>query len=483
MRHLIFSLSLAITLLALNPLHAQNPELKNGLTVKALFYDFDGPLLSKPFSFDDMGIGAEIGYFRNINEVINIGFPLRFGSVRLPLSDSLVGIDKSAFISLDGVVQLGWFKASNVIKPYVFTGIGGFLGDTADGNKIGAHIPLGLGFDIKITRNVYFELQSEYQLAFTDNRNDFTHSVGLKFLFGGPKKPAEPADIDGDGVPDTEDECPTLMGGEFTNGCPDTDQDGIADKDDKCPSVMGSKEFSGCPDTDNDGISDLDDDCPEQAGPPETKGCPTLDSDGDGVLDADDQCPNEAGSVSNNGCPEKDSDGDGVLDGQDNCPNQFGPASNNGCPLPDGDGDGVPDVDDRCPNAPGTSANNGCPEITPTDKAILQEAAQTLEFETSRATLKTRSFEILDNIIDILRRYPDYQLSISGHTDSVGSSEKNKILSERRAKSCFDYLVLKGIAANRVNYVGYGETQPIADNRYKDGRKKNRRVEFNMYLK
>jgi len=89
----------------------------------------------------------------------------------------------------------------------------------------------------------------------------------------------------------------------------------------------------------------------------------------------------------------------------------------------------------------------------------------------------------MDQVADILSRYPNYNCSIGGHTDSVGNSASNQKLSEKRAKACYNYLVGKGISGSRLSYTGYGETQPIAENKFKDGREKNRRLEFNVYLK
>jgi len=84
--------------------------------------------------------------------------------------------------------------------------------------------------------------------------------------------------------------------------------------------------------------------------------------------------------------------------------------------------------------------------------------------------------------VQIMRRYPDYKLKISGHTDSIGSRRPNQKLSEERAKSCYDYIVSKGISPTRLEYQGYGESRPIANNKYKEGREINRRVEFDLYL-
>ncbi len=482
MRNKILCLSFVLFLMIGNAVKAQNPMLKNGLTVKPLLMDFKTPLGDKLYGFDnldDTGWGAEIAYFRNINQYLNFGFPLRFGGVKIPISDNTL-TDRRIVGSLDGILQLGLFKESNVIKPYVFSGIGAMVDETEGMNPL---VPVGLGMNVRFHPNIYLQAQTEYRKVFTDNRDNLVHSLGLLFLLDPSDKNKKPTDGDGDGIADVDDECPLLAGPAMTKGCPDKDGDFVIDSKDKCPDVAGLVKFSGCPDTDGDGVGDQDDDCPEAVGPIDNKGCPFADADGDGVLDKDDDCPNEAGLASNKGCPNMDRDGDGVSNDLDNCPDAFGPASNNGCPFADADNDGVEDKNDRCPNAAGPASNNGCPEISNEDKELLNFAVQNLEFETSRATLKSSSLDILNKIADVMNRYPNYSLSIGGHTDSVGSAQKNQLLSENRAKACYEYLTTKGVAPSRMSYVGYGETQPIADNRYKDGRKKNRRVEFNVFLK
>jgi hypothetical protein len=81
-------------------------------------------------------------------------------------------------------------------------------------------------------------------------------------------------DSDNDGVPDNEDDCPSIPGSAATRGCPDTDGDGIADHLDDCPTLSGLVQFRGCPDTDGDGIPDNKDVCPHDAGPASNNGCP-----------------------------------------------------------------------------------------------------------------------------------------------------------------------------------------------------------------
>jgi outer membrane protein OmpA-like peptidoglycan-associated protein len=82
--------------------------------------------------------------------------------------------------------------------------------------------------------------------------------------------------------------------------------------------------------------------------------------------------------------------------------------------------------------------------------------------------------------VKILAENPDYLLDIEGHSDSIGSARINKLLSARRAATIFDYLVSKGIQADRILTIGYGSEKPIADNSTEEGRSKNRRVELKI---
>jgi len=262
----------------------------------------------------------------------------------------------------------------------------------------------------------------------------------------------------------------------------DKDGDGVTNKQDKCPKVAGAIENSGCPweDTDGDTVLDKDDQCPEETGPVENNGCPWKDTDGDTVLDKDDQCPEEAGLPENNGCLYKDTDGDSIYDEEDKCPEEAGPTENNGCPWKDTDGDTILDKDDQCPNTAGTAANNGCPEVTETVQKTLNNYAKTILFNTGKTSIKVESTTALIEIIQILKEYPNAKFSVEGHTDSIGSAVNNQKLSEKRANSVKDFLIEKGIDFSRLSAVGYGETKPIADNMYKDGREQNRRVEINL---
>ncbi|MBM4177001.1 MAG: OmpA family protein [Ignavibacteria bacterium] len=244
-----------------------------------------------------------------------------------------------------------------------------------------------------------------------------------------------------------------------------------------CPNTpMGVKvdEF-GCPlDTDKDGVADYLDRCPDTPTGVQVnaEGCP-IDSDGDGVADYLDKCPNTPKNVKvdKNGCP-LDTDGDGVADYLDKCPNtpKDVKVDKDGCPL-DSDGDGVPDYLDKCPDTPkGTKVDNyGCPEVTEPFKVIVY-------FGFDKSNLTKEATAKLDGAADFLKNNPDAMFSLEGHTCWIGTEVYNMKLSERRAKSVFDYLVKKGIDKQRMQQKWFGETMPAEDNKTKKGRELNRRT-------
>lgn len=99
-------------------------------------------------------------------------------------------------------------------------------------------------------------------------------------------------------------------------------------------------------------------------------------------------------------------------------------------------------------------------------------------FPTASYAIDKRSNIVLDNFIIFLKDNPNIKIEIRGHTDNIGSLESNMNLSKERAKSVYDYLINKGITANRLQYNGYGPNLPIETNDTEFGRQKNRRTEF-----
>lgn len=101
-------------------------------------------------------------------------------------------------------------------------------------------------------------------------------------------------------------------------------------------------------------------------------------------------------------------------------------------------------------------------------------------FETAAFALEPTSFPELDKLVELLQAQPELRIEIGGHTDNTGKTEFNRELSANRAKSVYDYLVSKGIAASRLSYKGYADTQPIADNASEKGKAANRRTEIKI---
>ncbi|MDR0694600.1 MAG: DUF5723 family protein [Prevotellaceae bacterium] len=295
------------------------------------------------------------------------------------------------------------------------------------------------------------------QTLFTNLASNTTKASDISVMVKIPFLKTVKKDGDRDGVSDPFDLCADRRGAWGTQGCPDTDGDGIPDDIDLCPYEAGLLSLSGCPDRDNDGITDAEDNCPDEPGLPEYNGCP--DTDEDGIIDKLDDCPMDAGAVEMRGCP-------------------------------DTDGDGVPDKDDKCPELRGVAWNFGCPEgyayettettskkqipLTPEEQKIVNNAFNDVNFETGKATF-TPPAPSLDRLSTLLKGHPDWYVVITGHTDNTGFSAK-KELSENRAIAGKNYLIQKGISADRITTVGKGDTEPIASNNTEEGRRKNRRM-------
>lgn len=307
----------------------------------------------------------------------------------------------------------------------------------------------------------------------------------------------ENLDSDNDGIVDEKDDCPNTFGIALKNGCPDvdSDNDGILDLEDGCPNTAGVKENDGCPlsDKDNDGIADVDDECPEAFGFKRNNGCPDapkpVDTDGDGVTDDKDECPNVYGE--DDGCPKApkilDSDGDGIADNEDDCPSEYGASSNNGCPVAvqsDSDGDGIIDNLDDCPYVYGTASNYGCPsETSPSNtsyKNILDAATRNLRFGTGSSNIEYSSFTTLKDLAQLMINNPGFRLRIAGHTDNEGSPTGNMDLSKKRAEAVRNYLLNEGVSFGNMIVEYFGGTKPIADNNTSEGRRLNRRVDFEL---
>ena len=134
----------------------------------------------------------------------------------------------------------------------------------------------------------------------------------------------------------------------------------------------------------------------------------------------------------------------------------------------DTDGDGVVDASDQCPATPKGDRVGpyGC----------SCDVTRSLQFATDSAVLTDADKTSLDETAANLARLKFVAGTVEGHTDNTGSDAYNQGLSERRAQTVSDYLQGKGIAVGRLTAVGFGESQPVADNATREGRAQNRRV-------
>lgn len=99
-------------------------------------------------------------------------------------------------------------------------------------------------------------------------------------------------------------------------------------------------------------------------------------------------------------------------------------------------------------------------------------------FDFGKFDLKETSYPELNKLLALLKKNPSWKIELSGHTDNIGNKPSNIILSENRAKAVQNFLISKGISANRISIQGFGSSLPIATNETDTGRAKNRRVEF-----
>ncbi|MBK8481839.1 MAG: OmpA family protein [Proteobacteria bacterium] len=421
---------------------------------------------------------------------LNVGTLLRFGSNAGWTDERLCALQGAAGVaaacgtgrtlSTDDQLVYGAAIAFDFV-PQRLQGVAELIGQTGfdglyDRSRLNSAHEALAGLKVYLADNSYLALGLGRGLR----------GGGDNFQYGSPDVRAflafvfEPSigDRDGDGIKDDVDRCPTrpedFDGFEDEDGCPDPDNDGdgILDGDDKCPNEPEDK----------DGYQDED-------GCPETE---SLDRDGDGIPDDRDQCPDEPedkdGFEDEDGCPDPDNDRDGILDLDDLCPNEpedkDGFEDEDGCPDPDNDKDRILDKDDQCPNEPETYNGNqdedGCPDK---GRVIVRHGAleilDKVYFETARAVIMPVSFPILDAVAATLRGNPQIELvEVQGHADERGNDGYNLTLTEQRSEAVRQALIERGVAAERLEAHGYGETKPIDPAHNLAAWSKNRRVEF-----
>jgi OmpA-OmpF porin, OOP family len=386
----------------------------------------------------EMTPGFGITYYEGLSDHFDFMSSLQGSFVKYPFRNGRKTSGEWLNTQLDANINMKLLTDDHFCVPYLTAGVGVF---SHGGTYFGAYMPVGSGLQFNLgNQETFVFTQFQYRIAVTDNAAyHFNYSLGVGAPLSAKKEmpkllppPPPPAPVE-----------------------KDTDGDGIMDGKDKCPTVKGVAKYDGCP---------------------------VPDSDKDGINDDNDKCPTVAGLAKYNGCPIPDTDGDKVNDEEDKCLTVPGLARYNGCPIPDTDGDGVNDEADKCPTVAGPSSNNGCPlpKVSVEEKEKVQMAAKNIYFATGSATLLSKSFKSLNAVVAIMKANNDAKLVVEGHTDNVGKPASNKTLSQKRANSVVNYIVKKGIDKSRITGAGYGEEQPVADNKTAAGRAKNRRVELKL---
>lgn len=454
------------------------PKLVTGAALKidTTLLQFLGPVAPQ---IEFFGIGASDNTYLDDGGVFGGGL-----GARLRLFN-----DEKGFLLNPGSKHTGNLWGNAWVDAHVLYASGGF----------GPGFDVGLGAELSLIEGLSVGPFAKFMFLSARPAEVSPHAMllfGLSFTIGAPQTTPAEADFDDDGVLGDDDKCIDEPEDkdkfEDTDGCPDkdNDKDGIEDEKDQCRDAAEDKDgvadTDGCPegDSDGDGVGDEKDKCPAVKGSADNNGCPDTDKDGDGVVDRLDACLDVKGLAENKGCPDTDTDEDGTVDRLDACKSEKGPASNKGCPFPDTDKDGVADNIDNCINEPGPVDNQGCPAakkqlvVITAEKLVIKDKVY---FDTNKATIQARSNALLDQIASILSSHSEIRaVQIEGHTDNTGDAAYNRTLSADRAKSVVDYLVKKGIAADRLKPVGFGPDRPAADNTTPKGREANRRVEFNI---
>ena len=480
-----------------------------------------------------IGVTGGVNYWINDLNQQKIGpggtLFLRYGlapAFSLGLSGGMEGLKSSqspgladlpySYLRVEGypVAVTGWFHLSpgSAFAPFVRIG-GGIMPYTrktvanapAPDDKMRATliIPVGLGFEAFMSRNVAFIFDAGVTstgngLDLRDNTSPdgfVSGRAGIVWypgssdgddpdgdgLTNGQERRLgtypENADSDGDGLNDG-DEVKRFR----TNPLRvDSDSDGLSDNDEVAKYKTDPIRF----DSDGDGISDGDEILKYSTDPTR------VDTDGDGLSDGDEVQRLKTDPL------KVDSDSDGLSDWDEVKSYRTDPAN------PDTDGDGIIDGEEvtKYKTNPlkvdtdggglidGAEIIRGTDPLDPKDdvmkETIILERGKSIvmegiTFATGSATLTRESEDILERAFTALAANPEIRIEIAGYTDNVGGRVANEKLSQRRADAVRAWLVAKGIAAKRLSARGFGAKDPIETNATAEGRAKNRRIEFHV---
>jgi OOP family OmpA-OmpF porin len=418
MKKIVSFIVAMFVLAAFTAVNAENRAGASSVALTAGGYAFEGNQDYK----NNVTLGVRGGY--NFTE--NWGTELYFNYVPSEYKDT--GADNEVYVA--GVEGLYHFMPKSQIVPFLAFGLGAIHYSSGDKRLVPSKVTVGYGGGLKVflTDNIALRADVRHILPlgesgkYGDNphkiHNDLLATFGLQFAFG---------------------------------GCCDKASETVAFEEPSAP--VAKEAVVEAPPAPVDKVTD---------------------SDRDGVPDYLDECPGSPASivVDKKGCP-RDSDGDGIPDYMDKCVNTPKGMSVDarGC-AGDSDRDGVADYLDRCPGTPAGA-------VVSEDGCVYERISTRLkiEFDSGRAVVKRQYHSEMKRVADFMKANPTATATIVGHTDAVGNDMINFKLSQARAESVREYIIKKfGISGSRIRALGYGPHKPIADNRTKEGRQKNRRV-------
>ncbi len=369
-----------------------------------------------------------------------------FGYVGIDESAAEGGVDSLWQYSVDGIYEI---PSDYPLHPYLFGGIGyEYVSGERDNFESHPYVEAGMGASYPINQD--FSLVGEFRAmqivgGSSAEDNEFALLIGISVPLGFNPLPQ---DSDGDGIFDSKDHCPNTPFGVSVDGfgCEIKNAEVSSVPVQVAPIDMGIQNPEPVASV-SDAVPDVID---EQI---------SLDSDGDGITNDLDRCPKTpfGASVDNRGCEIKN------VVVQEPIRQQ----------KIDSDKDGVEDSLDICPNTPkGFSVNTqGCPVKKTLDINFGLDSYYITEYSKP----KVKEFA------KFLKQNPHLKSRIVGYTDNTGSYSMNQILSYKRASEIRDLLISYGIDASRLEAVGKGSKNPVATNQTEKGRKKNRRIEAEVY--
>ncbi len=437
---------------------------------------------------DDNGLSLSSymvrGYLRyEFSELFNGEFGV--GYAKFMGDDYNGGTYETSGIPIDLRLLITPFNEETV-NPYIYLGTGLLnvsvdkkpksVAVEGDGgtNSWFMHWPFGIGTEIKLSDELALDISAGADYTWTEKLNSYTIkdfndawlNVGLGLTYSGESMNS---DKDMDGLTKREE---LELGTDPNN--PDSDGDGLKDGDEV-------KKYNTDPriaDTDGDGLKDGEEVMNYKTNPLKT------DTDGDGLSDYDELMKHKTDPLN------PDTDGDGLKDGEEINVTKTSPFK------ADTDSDGLKDGEEvnKYKTDPlkadtdggtvfdGKEVENGTNPLDPSDDVPKQVVEKELTFDNilfgfDKSKLSKDAQKTLDAIYDALSKYSDAKITLSGHTDSIGSEKYNMKLSEKRANSAKDYLVKKGLNGSMLNVEWFGESKPIAPNKTAADRAKNRRVE------